>query len=56
MHSFIHDENIALYTRLLTESAQDRSLTNQPRHKMLLHLLAEKKAKGRAPPAEYLLT
>jgi len=56
MQSFIHDANIALYTKLLTESARDISLTNQPRHKMLLQLLAEEKAKGRAPPAEYSLS
>jgi hypothetical protein len=43
-----HDENIALYVKLLAESAQDTAA----RQKMLLRLLAEEKAKGKAPPAE----
>ena len=48
MPSYSHDENIALYVKLLAESAQNTSA----RHKMLLRLLAEEKAKGKAPPAE----
>jgi hypothetical protein len=48
MPSYAHDENIALYVKLLAESAQNTSA----RHKMLLRLLAEEKAKDRAPPAE----
>jgi len=48
MPSYAHDENIALYVKLLAESAQNTSA----RHKMLLRLLAEEKAKGKAPPAE----
>jgi hypothetical protein len=48
MPSYAHHENIALYVKLLAESAQNTSA----RHKMLLRLLAEEKAKGRAPPAE----
>jgi hypothetical protein len=49
MPSYAHDENIALYVKLLAESAQNTSA----RHKMLLRLLAEEKAKDRAPPAEF---
>jgi hypothetical protein len=48
MASYAHDENIALYVKLLAESAQNTSA----RHKMLLRLLAEEKAKDKAPPAE----
>jgi hypothetical protein len=47
MPSYARDENIALHVKLLAESARNTSA----RHKMLLRLLAEEKAKGRAPPA-----
>jgi hypothetical protein len=48
MPGYAHDENIALYVKLLAESAENTSA----RHKMLLRLLAEEKAKDKAPPAE----
>ena len=48
MPSDAHDENIVLYVKLLAESAQDSAA----RQKMLLRLLAEEKAKRKAPPAE----
>jgi hypothetical protein len=48
MPSDAHDENILLYVKLLAESAQDTAA----RQKMLRRLLAEEKAKGKAPPAE----
>jgi hypothetical protein len=44
MNLFIHQENIALYERLIAESELD-STRNEERHKMLLSLLAEEKAK-----------
>jgi hypothetical protein len=44
MQGFVHNENIALYKRLIAESESDVS-RDEARHKMLLTLLAEELAK-----------
>jgi hypothetical protein len=44
MERFVHNENIALYRRLISESERDLS-RDEGRHKMLLTLLAEEEAK-----------
>ncbi len=44
MQSFVHNANIALYHRLISESELDPS-RDEDRHKMLLTLLAEEIAK-----------
>ena len=44
MRSFVHDENVALYEKLIAESRSDPS-RDEHRHAMLLRLLAEEKAK-----------
>ncbi len=44
MEQFVHNENIALYRRLISESELDPS-RDEDRHKMLLTLLAEEIAK-----------
>ncbi len=44
-----HNENIALYEKLIAESERDPS-RDEDRHKMLLTLLAEEKVKNRQPP------
>jgi hypothetical protein len=44
MERFVHNENIALYRRLISESERDQS-RDEGRHKMLLILLAEEEAK-----------
>jgi hypothetical protein len=44
MERFVHNENIALYRRLISESELDPS-RDEDRHKMLLTLLAEEMAK-----------
>jgi hypothetical protein len=49
MERFIHNENIALYLRLIAESELDPSRDEQ-RHKVLLSLLAEEKAHVEKPP------
>ena len=46
MDSFLHDENIALYRKLIAESQSDPS-RDQDRHAMLLTLLAEETAKAK---------
>ena len=48
MH-YVHNENIALYRKLIAESERDPS-HDEERHKMLLTLLAEEKAKVIEPP------
>ena len=40
MFDFVHEENIALYKKLIAESELDPS-RDEARHKMLLRLLAE---------------
>jgi hypothetical protein len=42
-----HNENIALYKKLIAESERD-PLRDEDRHKMLLTLLAEEKSQERA--------
>ena len=44
MQRFIHNENVALYKRLITESELDPS-RDEDRNKMLLALLVEETAK-----------
>ena len=44
MEKFIHDENIRLYRRLLTDA------TDAERRRVLLKLLAEEEAKDQRPP------
>jgi hypothetical protein len=44
MQHFVHNENIALYKKLIAESERDPS-RDQKRHAMLLTLLAEETAK-----------
>ena len=44
MRSFVHDENVALYEKLIAESTSNPS-RDEDRHAMLLRLLAEEKAK-----------
>ncbi|HLX14245.1 MAG TPA: hypothetical protein VKS24_03445 [Bradyrhizobium sp.] len=44
MRSFVHNENVALYEKLIAESRSDLS-RDENRHAMLLRLLAEEKAK-----------
>jgi hypothetical protein len=51
MERFVHDENIALYRRLISESDLDPS-RDENRHRMLLTLLAEEMAKDAAPKPE----
>jgi hypothetical protein len=46
MQRFVHNENIALYRKLIFESERDSS-RDERRHKMLLTLLAEELAKDR---------
>jgi hypothetical protein len=48
MERYIHDANLELYPRLLQESKRDPS-RDEDRHKMLLTLLAEEKAKDKKP-------
>ena len=45
MQSFVHDENIALYRKLIAESESNPS-RDEDRHAMLLTLLAEEMAKA----------
>jgi hypothetical protein len=51
MQRFIHNENIALYKKLITESELDPS-RDEDRHKMLLTLLAEETAKDVKKPLD----
>ena len=45
MQSFMHDENVALYQKLIAESESNPS-RDEDRHVMLLTLLAEEMAKA----------
>jgi len=49
MRSFVHDENIVLYQKLIAESTSD-PLHDENRHQTLLKLLAEEKAKDTKRP------
>lgn len=51
MQRFVHHENIALYKKLMSESALDPS-RDEDRHKMLLRLFAEEKAKDVRNPLD----
>jgi hypothetical protein len=53
MQSFLHDENIALYRKLIAESEGNPS-RDEDRHAMLLTLLAEEKAKAQNPTVRCL--
>jgi len=44
MQPFVHNENIALYHKLIAESERNPA-RDEKRHAMLLTLLAEEKAK-----------
>ncbi len=48
MHRFVRSENIAHYQKLIAASELDPS-RDEDRHKMLLRLLAEEKAKDEKP-------
>jgi hypothetical protein len=48
MQRFVHNENIALYRKLISESELDMS-RDEVRHKMLLTLLAEAVANEKKP-------
>jgi hypothetical protein len=48
MPSYVHDENIAHFKRLIAESQLDPS-RDEGRHKILLTLLSEEKAKDKKP-------
>jgi hypothetical protein len=49
MPRFVHNENIANYKKLIAESELDLS-RGEVRHKMLLQLLADEKAKDAKKP------
>jgi hypothetical protein len=51
MHSYLHDENIALYRKLIAESQSNPS-RDQDRHAMLLTLFAEETAKAKKLPKD----
>ena len=48
MERFVHNENTALYKKLIAESERNPK-RDEDRHKMLLTLLAEEKAKDKKP-------
>ena len=48
MERFVHNENTALYKKLIAESERDPK-RDEDRHKMLLTLLAEEIAKDKKP-------
>jgi hypothetical protein len=48
MEGFVHNENMALYKKLIAESERNPK-RDEDRHKMLLTLLAEEKAKDKKP-------
>jgi hypothetical protein len=50
MERFVHEENIALYKKLIAEDERNPSL-DEDRHKTLLMLLAEEEAKNKKPLA-----
>jgi hypothetical protein len=49
MQRFVHNENIALYRKLIAESEGSQS-RDEDRHQMLLTLLAEEEARDIKPP------
>ena len=46
MLRFVHNENLAIFQKLIAASERDLS-RNEDRHKMLLRLLAEEEAKDK---------
>jgi hypothetical protein len=48
MDRFVHDENIALYRKLIALGEGDLA-RDEARHQMLLRLLAEEEAKDKEP-------
>ena len=48
MERFVHNENTALYKKLIAESERNPK-RDEDRHKMLLTLLAEERAKDKKP-------
>jgi len=48
MERFVHNENMALYKKLIAESERNPK-RDEDRHKMLLTLLAEERAKDKKP-------
>jgi hypothetical protein len=50
MQRFVHNENIALYKKLIAEGEHNPS-RDEDRHKTLLMLLAEEEAKDKKPLA-----
>lgn len=49
MQDFVHNQNIALFKKLIAQSEFDPS-RDEGRHAMLLTLLAEEVAKEKKPP------
>jgi hypothetical protein len=49
MQRFVHNENIALYRKLIAES-EGRESRDEDRHMMLLTLLGEEEARDIKPP------
>ena len=49
MERYVHNENIALYRKLIAES-EGRQSRDEDRHAMLLTLLAEEEARDMNPP------
>jgi len=54
VQGFVHNENIALYRKLIAES-EHNPLRDEARHKMLLRLLGEEMAKDDKPPNGHTL-
>ena len=48
MERFVHNENMALYKKLIAETERNPK-RDEDRHKMLLTLLAEERAKDKKP-------
>jgi hypothetical protein len=48
MEHFVHNQNIALYKKLIAESEHDPT-RDKDRHRMLLVLLAEEETKDKKP-------
>jgi hypothetical protein len=51
MEHFVHNQNMALYQKLIAESDRDPS-RDEDRHAMLLRLLTEETAKDTEPTAK----
>ena len=55
MERFVHNENMALYKKLIAESERNPKRRDENRHKMLLTLLAEEIAKEKKKPFDWVL-